>query len=155
MKKKEIVEGSIFCIPLFMPKDDWKLKLKLKEEDSDKIFIFGRVIENGGGSGVLVEIFNKTGNLNTKIEDIVNSSLLINPIYIFWEGIIKERWKVVGKTSNYNKIKDSNYNEINIIFGIDDNIRIFNYGSGKEKKITEDEAELLNYEYARTWFPIE
>lgn len=58
MKKILLNSGEIFCIPLFMPKDDWKLKIKLSNEDLDKDFAsFGRVIETS--SSVLEEIFKK------------------------------------------------------------------------------------------------
>lgn len=55
MTKIIVNAGDIFCIPLFMPKDDWKLKIKLSDKDLDKKFAFGRVIETS--SSVLVEIF--------------------------------------------------------------------------------------------------
>jgi len=45
MNKVIVHAGDIFCIPLFMPKDDWKLKVKLSDKDLDKDFAFGRVIE--------------------------------------------------------------------------------------------------------------
>ena len=45
MNKIVVRAGDIFCIPLFMPKDDWKLKAKLSDKDLDKDFAFGRVIE--------------------------------------------------------------------------------------------------------------
>ena len=153
--KKKINEGDIFCIPLFMPKDDWDLKLNLEEKDYDKTFAFGRVIEDGGGSGILVEIFNITGNIYTQTADIINSPLLFKPLYIFWIGIMKKRWKIIAQTPNYNKQRDSNFSDIRIIFGIDDNVRVLNYGTNEETKITEKEEESLDYEYAVTWFPID
>ena len=55
MTKIIVNAGDIFCIHLFMPKDDWKLKIKLSDKDLDKKFAFGRVIETS--SSVLVEIF--------------------------------------------------------------------------------------------------
>lgn len=64
MKKIIVNAGEIFCIPLFMPKDDWKLKTKLSDEDLDKDFAFGRVIETS--SSVLVEIFKKIGSAKTR-----------------------------------------------------------------------------------------
>ena len=73
MKKIIVYPGEIFCIPLFMPKDDWNLKKKLFDEDLDKEFAFGRVIETS--SSVLVEIFKKIGSANTSISEIVNSGI--------------------------------------------------------------------------------
>ncbi len=36
MNKIIINAGEIFSIPLFTPKDDWKLKTKLSDKDLDK-----------------------------------------------------------------------------------------------------------------------
>lgn len=74
MKKIIVTPGVIFCIPLFMPKDDWKLKIKLSEEDLKREYVFGRVIETS--SSVLVEIFNKMGSAYTRIEDIIKSGVM-------------------------------------------------------------------------------
>lgn len=57
VKEIRVNPGEIFCIPLFMSKDDWTLTEKLSDNDLDKDFAFGRVIEMKGS--VLVEIFNK------------------------------------------------------------------------------------------------
>ena len=67
MNKVAVHAGDIFCIPLFMPKDDWKLKAKLSDNDLDKDFAFGRVIETS--SSVLVEIFKKIGSAQTCISE--------------------------------------------------------------------------------------
>lgn len=49
MAKQIVVNaGEIFCIPLFISKDDWRLKEKLSDKDLDKNFAFGRVIEQKG-----------------------------------------------------------------------------------------------------------
>ena len=53
-----------------MPKDDWKLKAKLSDNDLDKDLAFGRVIETS--SSVLVEIFKKIGSAQTSISEIEN-----------------------------------------------------------------------------------
>ena len=117
MKKIIVYPGEIFCIPLFMPKDDWNLKKKLFDEDLDKEFAFGRVIETS--SSVLVEIFKKIGSANTSISEIVNSGILFSPLQIFWDGVIKKRWRIIGKTENYDKYKHSNYDKLRMVFGID------------------------------------
>lgn len=91
MRKIIVKPGEVFGIPLFMPKDDWQLKTKLTEDDLYKDFVFGRVIETN--SSVLVEIFNKVGNAYTEINDIIGSGIMFSPLQIFWDGIIKKRWK--------------------------------------------------------------
>lgn len=105
MKKVIVYPGEIFCIPLFMPKDDWNLK-KFSDEDLDKEFAFGRVIETS--SSVLVEIFKKIGSAKTSINEIVNSGILFSPVKIFWDGVIRKRWRIISKTENYDKYKHSN-----------------------------------------------
>ena len=114
MKKIIVNAGEIFCIPLFMPKDDWKLKTKLSDEDLDKDFAFGRVIETS--SSVLVEIFKKIGSAKTSISEIEGSDILFSPLQIFWDGVIKKRWRIIGKTENYDKYKHSDYDNLKMIF---------------------------------------
>ena len=70
MNKIVVHAGAIFCIPLFMPKDDWKLKVKLSDNDLDKDLAFGRVIETS--FSVLVEMFKKIGSAQTSISEIEN-----------------------------------------------------------------------------------
>ena len=65
-----------------------EFKKKLFDEDLDKEFAFGRVIETS--SSVLVEIFKKIGSANTSISEIVNSGILFSPLQIFWDGVIKK-----------------------------------------------------------------
>jgi hypothetical protein len=50
MRKIVVIPGEIFCIPLFMSKDDWKLKMKLSNEDLNKEFAFGREHPKWSGS---------------------------------------------------------------------------------------------------------
>ena len=132
MNKVIVHAGDIFCIPLFMPKDDWKLKAKLSDKDLDKDFAFGRVIETS--SSVLVEIFKKIGSAQTCISEIENSGVLFAPLQIFCDGIIKKRWHIIGKTDCYDKYKHSNYESLKMIFGVDGDFRLRNYASCQGKK---------------------
>jgi len=147
----KIKTGSLFCIPLFMMKDDWKLKTKLSEEDLNKDFAFGRVIETS--SSVLVEIFKKIGPAETGISEIINSGIMFSPVQIFWDGIVKKRWKIIGQTENYDKIKDSNFNNLRMIFGMDNDFRLKDLSTGKEINISRDEIE--SHEFSTVWFPID
>ena len=132
MNKIVVHAGDIFCIPLFMPKDDWKLKAKLSDNDLDKDFAFGRVIETS--SSVLVEIFKKIGSAQTSISEIENSDVLFAPLQIFWDGIIKKRWRIIGKTDCFDKYKHSNYESLKMIFGVDGDFRLRNFASCQSKK---------------------
>lgn len=153
MKKILLNSGEIFCIPLFMPKDDWKLKIKLSNEDLDKDFAFGRVIETS--SSVLVEIFKKIGSATTDINEIINSGIMFSPIQIFWDGIVKQRWRIIGKTENYDKSKDSNYNNLKMVFGIGEDFRLRDFSTKKETPISREEFNLKGYEFSTVWFPID
>lgn len=151
MKKIIVYPGEIFCIPLFMPKDDWKLKMKLSDEDLDKEFAFGRVIETS--SSVLVEIFKKIGSAKTSIDEIVNSGILFSPLLIFWDGVVKKRWRIIGKTENYDKYKHSNYDNLKMIFGVGEDFRLRHFSTKKETPITREEFN--GYQFSIVWFPID
>jgi hypothetical protein len=154
MKSKYIEGGEIFCIPLFMPKDDWKLKIKLSEKDFDRDFAFGRVIETS--SNVLVEIFNKISSAKINIDDIVKSGVMFSPILIFWDGILKKRWKIIGLTKNYNKFKHSNYGNLKMVFpDINDKFRLRDFSSETEIYISRSEVENKKYEGSQVWWPID
>jgi expressed protein len=151
MKKIIVYPGEIFCIPLFMPKDDWDLKMKLSDEDLDKEFAFGRVIETS--SSVLVEIFKKIGSAKTSIDEIVNSGILFSPLLIFWDGVVKKRWRIIGKTENYDKYKHSNYDNLKMIFGVGEDFRLRHFSTKKETPITREEFN--RYQFSIVWFPID
>ena len=151
-KSKYTEGGDVFCIPLFMPKDDWKLKTKLSEKDLDKDFAFGRVIETN--SSVLVEIFNKIGSCRVDIDEIINSGIMISPIQIFWDGVVKGRWKIIGRTEDYDKFANSNYSNLKMAFGTgDDDFRLRNLSTTEEKPILR--KDLVHYEFSMVWFPID
>lgn len=147
--------GIIFCIPLFMQKDDWKLKAKLTEDDLDKEFAFGRVVDSS--SALLVEIFNKISSSKTDIDDIIDSGTMFSPVSIFWDGVVKKRWRIIGKTENYDKFKDSNYASLKVAFppGHDDIFRLLDLATDKETPISRDELMLKRYETSTVWWPID
>lgn len=153
MSKIKVNSGEIFCIPLFMPKDDWKLKTKLSDEDLDKDFAFGRVIETS--SSVLVEIFNEIGPAVSDIDKITSSGIMFSPVQIFWDAIIKRRWRLVGQTENYDKFKHSNYNNLKMVFGIGEDFRLRDFSTKSETPITRNEFNLKGYEFSTVWFPID
>jgi len=151
MKKIIVESGTIFCIPLFMDKDDWKLKIKLSDEDLDKDFAFGRVIETS--SSVLVEIFRKISSFKTDLDEIVESGIMFSPVQIFWDGIVKKRWKIIGHTKGYDKFKDSGYDNLKMVFGPGEDFRLRDFSTGKETPITRD--DISKYEFSTVWYPID
>ena len=151
-----VEHGIIFCIPLFMDKNDWKLKTKLSDNDLVRDFAFGRVIETN--SSVMVEVFKKVGSANTDINEIVNSGIMFSPVQIFWDGIAKKRWRVIGQTENYDKFKHSNYGNLKMAFpGINDDFsfRLRDLATEKETPISRNEFENARYEFSTVWYPID
>jgi hypothetical protein len=155
MNSKYIKGGEIFCIPLFWINEKYnpKNKLKLSKDDESKLFAFGRAISDEKGCGILVEIFNITGKMNLDYENIIHSGRLFKPVLIFWVAVREKRWKVIYQTPNYNKYEDSNYQNIEIVFGPYDNLYLENLYSKTKKRISETEA--LDYEQSIVWHPIQ
>jgi hypothetical protein len=155
MKSRYADGGEIFCIPLFWLDEGYDSvnKLKLKKEDENKLFSFGRVIEDMKGCGILVEIFNATGTMSLDYEKIITSGRLFKPLFIFWLPIKKKRWKIIYKTPNYNKFNDSNFNDISVVFGSYDELYLETLSSGKKVFITEEDAK--KYEQSIIWHPID
>ncbi len=150
IKTEEII-GAIFCIPLFMSKEDWGLKEKLSKEDLEKEFAFGRCIETN--SSMLVEIFNYIGSAKTDLETIINSGVMFSPLLVMGDGLIKKRWKIIGKTKNYDKYIHSNYKNLRMVFGIGEDFRLRDFSTKTEIPITR--KELDKYEFSVVWFPID
>lgn len=148
---KSVRPGLFFCIPLFMDRTDWKLKQKLRDADMNKSFAFGRVIESN--SSVLVEIFRKIGPADTNLLEVVKSGVLFSPIQVFWDAVIKGRWRVIGSTTDYDKNTHSKYHNLKMVFGDGVDFRLRNLSSGTEKTISREEAS--QYEFSTVWFPID
>ncbi len=132
---KYIKGGEIIAIPLFLADNE---KQKLKKEDYNKQFAFARAITERGGK-ILIEIFKETGNLNTDINKIINSGLLLKPLYTIWEGVERKRWKVINENPNYDKIKDSNYDNIQLVLGGINNLRIWHAKDNSETPISKED----------------
>ncbi|WP_417785888.1 hypothetical protein [Tenacibaculum sp.] len=79
---KYIKGGEVIAIPLFLSEDEGG---KLKKEDSLKQFAFARAITEIGGAQI-IEVFNKTGDLHTDVDEILKSGRLMKPLYTIWEG---------------------------------------------------------------------
>jgi len=117
MKYLDKKEGSIFFIPLFLPKnikDNNKSYYRYKFK-KDELYAFGRLIDDGEGSGDLIEVFNYTGDIPDDMSIIVNSGLMFKPLHI--EGFRKKRYRFIFEDNNYNKNRDSNYQEIGFLLG--------------------------------------
>jgi len=132
-------EGSIFFIPLFLPKnikDNMKsyYRYKFKKEE---LYAFGRIIDEEEGGGDLVEIFNYTGVIPDDINIIIDSGLMFKPLHVA-QGFWKKRYRFIFNDDNYNKNSDSNYQEIGFILG-----GYLWKGGKKDKDLSE--AEMQEY----------
>ena len=134
--------GEIVAIPLFINNEP---KRRLNKEDYNKNFAFARAIEEESGK-ILIEIFKKTGVVTTNINEIINSGLLMKPLYTIWSGVKKKRWKVIGNTPNYNKFEHSRYNEIQMVLGAIDNLRVWHAKDNSETPISREELINGNYQ---------
>ena len=72
----------------------------------NKLFAFGRVIETS--SSVLIEVFRKIGPANTDLLEVERSGVLFSPVQVFWDAVIKGRWRIIGSTAEYDKNTHSN-----------------------------------------------
>lgn len=144
-----VKSGELYAIPLFLAEHpDSKSFSREKFEEPEKQFVFCRIIEDLGGGGILIEIFDKTGNLSTKVHDIVSSGRLISPIAISGVGIYKKRWKKIGEQNDYDRLRDSLYSEITLVAGAGDNLSLWK-GGRNMGQISEEEAR--NYEPWIVW----
>ena len=135
------IDGEIIAIPLFF-KDD--TSAKLRKEDYSKEFAFARVIEEEAGK-ILIEIFRKTGGLDSNIDEIIQSGLLMKPLYTVWSGVRKKRWKQIYVPSDYDKQTESNYGDIKLVLGSIDNLRVWHAKDNSETPISRE--ELINGDY--------
>lgn len=129
-KLANVNSGEIYAIPLFLSDfSDVKSFSKEKFEETDKQFVFCRIIEDLDGGGILIEVFDKIGNLSTSIQDIVSSKRLFSPITISGVGIYKKRWKKIGIQNDYDKFRDSQFSEITLVAGVGDDVGLWKGGS--------------------------
>lgn len=78
---------------------------------------------------------------------------MFSPLQIFWDGVIRKRWRVIGKTENYDKYIHSKYQNLKMVFGIDGDFRLRNFDTQEELHITREEFK--QYEFSTVWFPID
>lgn len=139
--KRYSIDGEVVAIPLFLTENP---KAKLKKEDYNKQFAFARAITEVAGR-TLIEVFNKTGDLNTPIDSIVSSGLLMKPFYTVWTPVLRKRWKSIYITPHYDKVTYSNYDNIELVLGSIDNLRVWKAKDNSETPITRE--ELLKGDY--------
>ncbi|MCL1164428.1 immunity 26/phosphotriesterase HocA family protein [Shewanella chilikensis] len=109
--------GDVFSIPLFL--NDVSAIKNFSRFDFSKEgmeFYFARIIEDRGGSGILMEVFDFCSRLDSQVADIISRPRLFDPVAVAGEGIKKKRWRFIG-TTDYDKEKYSNYSKISFLMG--------------------------------------
>jgi len=141
--------GEIFAIPLFLSDiSDLTSFARDKFETQGGNFAFCRVIADEQGGGFLIEVFDLIGTLSQDLNTIINSNRLFRPVAITGLGIYKKRWKKIHIQENYDKEKCSQYSEIYLVTGTEDNFQLWK--GGKDAGfISNKEAE--KYEMWTVW----
>jgi len=114
----DIAPGGMFFIPLFLPtgiKDNLKSYYRYKFQ-VDAQYAFGRLIDVTQSSGDLVEIFNYVGPVPETPDEILASSLMFDPLHVSM-GFAKKRWRFIFENSDYDRVRESNYANINFLLG--------------------------------------
>ncbi len=123
--KKYPDDGDIFTIPLYLPSyQKWResfdefidyKKYKFYEED---IYAFGRIIELYSKNCYIMEIFCYVGKIPDNPKVIEQSGQMFKPVIaggMFELG----RWRVLFENPDYDKWKDSDYENISFLYGSD------------------------------------
>ena len=148
-KLAQVSKGEIYAIPLFVSdKADNESFAREKFNDKGKNFVFGRIIEDLAGGGILIEIFDLIGAMDQDLNDILTSKRLFDPISVSGLGIYKKRWKKIYTQKEYDQERDSKYSEISLVAGTDDNLQLWR-GGKQLGPISEIEAK--KYEPWTTW----
>ncbi len=142
------IGGEIFAIPLFLSDISDLVSFKKDEfNNKGKEFVFCRVIEDKMGGGFFIEVFDLVGNINEDLETIIHSKRLFRPVAFSGLGIYKKRWKKLYTQENYDKEKDSQYSQIQLVLGSSNDLRLWQ--NGKESQINEITAK--KYEKWQIW----
>lgn len=149
MKKLvEVQGGEIYAIPLFLSNVlDNKSFSRDKFKDRGKEFVFCRIITDKGGGGIFIEVFDLIGHLKQSLESIISSKRLFRPIAVSGLGIYKKRWKKLYVQEPYDKEKDSKYSEIQLVLGVNEDLRLFQNG----EEIPINDVDAKKYEMWNLW----
>ena len=141
--KLNVSKGEIYFIPLFLSGEPSSKSFHRYDFNSkNKEFIFFRIIDDQAGSGILIEVFNFVGGVESLEESITLSPRLFDPIYIAGDGISKKRWRKIGETKNYDKEKDSSYSSIKFLIGPPDDLRLWCNGVESPFSTSQDHMEI-------------
>jgi len=145
--------GDVFFIPLTIDFNEKPNKSYSRNKFStNEEYVFGRFIEDRKGSGVLIEVFSKKTSLNDFNHDkVVNSGNLFPPICVSGIEFTKKRWRVLASNSDYDKVINSNYNEIQFVLNPYDSPKLLTLSNKLKQEI--HQKEVNDFEIARIWLP--
>jgi hypothetical protein len=114
--RTKLSPGELYAIPLFVSDQPILTRFTKKDWDRpDARFAFMRVIEDRAGSGIVIEVLNRVGSLDTPSAEIVRAKRLFRPVTATRLAIEKKRWTPVGMHEGYDRERDSGYSEITLV----------------------------------------
>lgn len=117
-RKLTVKPGDVYFVPLFLSHDiSTKSYSRYKFGGEEQRFCFLRIIKDLMGSGLLVEVFNYVGDMESTVESITARERLFDPVLIVGDGIIKKRWRKIGETENYDCERHSRFSQIKLVIG--------------------------------------
>ncbi|WOX54284.1 Imm26 family immunity protein [Aeromonas sp. CD] len=88
--------GDVYSIPLFLTGvSGLESFYRYDFTKEGMTFCFARGIEDRGGSGLIIEVFNTQGGIDMSLSEIINSSRLFNLVAVAGEAIKKKRWRLM------------------------------------------------------------
>ena len=143
MPKKKLVvinEGDLFAIPLFLTEVSPLTSFaRDKFEGRGEAFTFLRVIKDMRGGGYICELFALVDGLEAPVERIIQTPRLCRPLVTSGIGVLKKRWKPMGRHEGFDPEVHARFSEIQLAIGSYDNRRLWQ--AGTETPISRSESE--------------
>lgn len=149
-KLVELAPGSVLAVPLFvLDRDDLTRFRAADLAAPDARFAFARVIDDRGGAGFVIEVFDHVGGLDTELSAITSSPRLFPPVAVSGLGVHKRRWRVVGVSEGYDPERDSALSQVRLVLGAGDDLRLWHGGTNVETPVDRETA--ARYEDWTIW----
>lgn len=140
MAKKlvDVTAGEIYAIPLFVSEKSPRTRFYKRDfVGARRSFAFGRVISDEQGGGLIIEVFECVGSVETEIDEIVGAGRLFRPIATTSLAIYKKRWPLIGLQADYDRERDSGYSAIELLLSPFDNPVLWRGGVKSDISIDE------------------
>jgi hypothetical protein len=137
-----VEEGDLFAIPLFVYSKNSLHRFKTADfEGPNCRFVFMRVVASLRGGGILVEVLDIEGPLDTMPSRIIQACRLFRPVAVTGLAIHKKRWPHIGRQEGYDKERMSQFSSIELVEGTEDLPVLWR--GGRKEAITPQEASRL------------